>query len=179
MQPMNIPFRNLIQDTSVCRSMNRLDLSCITLIHFAVPFIVSGQPTVVLEEENATFTVTFAMMGSPSVTIDVVRTAIVEINVTATQGGAGLIRETTIFPRDFPRVTTTEILITNLTQDTDYRYTVRVLTRNSFTAVEIPQVVRGTFTTPSMFTYTSSCGSVLWVSYVTAAVRAFVTRSLV
>ena len=127
MQPMNIPFIDITYNyvpSSVCRSMNTLEiefLSCITFIHFAVPFIISGQPTVVLEEENATFTVTFGMMQSPSVTFGVVSTAIVEINVTATQGGADLIRETSIFPRDFPHVTTTEILFTNLTQDTVYQ----------------------------------------------------------
>jgi len=97
-----------------------------------------------LDGENATFTVTFATI--PSVTFNVVNTAIVEINITARREDADLIRETTAFPPDFPRVTTTQILITNLTQGTEYRYTVRVLTTsNYFTAVVIPSVVTGTF----------------------------------
>ena len=97
-----------------------------------------------LEGENATFNVTFATI--PSVTFNVVSTAIVEINVTARRRDADLIRETTAFPPDFPGVTTTQILITNLTQGTEYRYTVRVLTTsNYFTAVVIPSVVTGTF----------------------------------
>ena len=95
-----------------------------------------------LDGENATFTVTFATI--PSVEFN--RTAIVEINITARREDADLIRETTAFPPDFPRVTTTQILITNLTQGTEYRYTVRVLTTsNYFTAVVIPSVVTGTF----------------------------------
>jgi len=135
-------------------------------IHFTVPFIISGEPTVELQGGNATFTVTFAMMESPSVTFGVVSTAIVEINVTATQGDADPIRETSMFPPDFPNVTTIEVLFTNLTQDTEYNYTVRALTSSDyFTAVEIPRVVSGTFpmttpSIPSMFTYSFSCDSV-------------------
>jgi len=77
------------------------------------------------------------------------------------------IRETSMFPPDFPNVTTIEVLFTNLTQDTEYNYTVRVLTNsNYFTAVEIPRVVSGTFpmttpSIPSMLCHSqSSCDSV-------------------
>jgi len=87
---------------------------------------MSGQPTVELDDENATFTVTFATITS--VTFNVVSTAIIEINITARWEDADLIRETTAFPPDFPRVTTTQILITNLTQGTEYHYTVRIFT---------------------------------------------------
>ena len=104
-------------------------------------------------------------MESPSDTIDVVSTAIVEINVTASQGNADPIRETSMFPPDFPNDTTIDVLFTNLTQDTEYNYTVRVLTSsNYFTAVEIPHVVSGTFpmTTPSMlFLSQSSCHNII------------------
>ena len=120
-----------------------------------------------LQEGNATFTVTFAMMESSSVTFGVVSTAIVEINVTATQGDADPIRETSMFPPEFPNVTTIEVLFTNLTQDTEYNYTVRALTSSNYiTAVEIPCVVSGTFpmtapSRPSMLCHSqSSCDSV-------------------
>jgi len=121
-----------------------LDILLPVLSSFTVPSIISGKPTVELDGENATFTVTFATI--PSVTFNVVSTAIVEINITARREDADLIRETTAFPPDCPRVTTTQIHITNLTQGTGYRYTVRVLTTsNYFTAVVIPSVVTGTF----------------------------------
>ena len=114
-------------------------------IYIVPPGIISGQPTVKTGGETATFTITFATIQL--VTFDVVSTAVVEINVTAIQGNADPIRETVTFPPNFPRVTTTPILITNLTQGTEYNYTVRVLTTSNYiTAMVIPEIVSGTFT---------------------------------
>lgn len=130
--------------------MGTLIIDYILLSSITVPLIISGQPTVEPVGPKATFTVTFATIQSSSVTFDVVRTAVVELVVTATQGNATFTtRNTTLFPADFPRVQTTQILITNLTPDTEYHYRVRVQTSAASNAVEIPRAVTGTFTSSS------------------------------
>lgn len=115
-------------------------------IQFTVPSIISGQPTVELVGRNATFTVTFATIESSSVTFNVVSTAVIELEVTATQGNAFyLSRNTMVFPADFPNIQATQLLITNLVPGTEYLYCVRVLTSNASNAMEIPRAVYGTF----------------------------------
>lgn len=95
---------------------------------------------------NTIFTVTFATIESSSVTFNVVSTAVVELEVTATQGNAVCLdRNTTVFPADFPNIQATQLLITNLAPGTEYHYRVRVLTSNASNAMEIPRAVYGTF----------------------------------
>ena len=113
----------------------------------AVPFVIPGDPTVKVVGQNATIVVIIATIDLPTVTFDVVDTAVIDVAYWNTaQGDTGNPSHSRVmFPSEFPSVRTVHILISDLTFNTEYSYRVRVLTSNASNAVEIPRAVSGTF----------------------------------
>ena len=115
--------------------------------------------------QNATISIIFVAIAAPSVMFDVVSTAVIDVAYWNTvQGDANnLSHSSSTFPADFPSVRTVQILITDLTINTEYSYRVRVLTSSASNAVEIPRAINGTFrSSPDVHSSTSPEAGMTW-----------------